>query len=167
MTTNPSRLSFLTRHLIWIAGITAALATGCKPPPSAPPPSAPPATAPSGTAATPVATPEATTAQQATAVNDDGLPAEVIKNYEELIRLTAEYNARAEKITDRQTYSEQSGSLAELENELSNYVQYMESTEATLTAAQRAILDSKYYVRAKPLIDAKRQHKMRLLNLVQ
>ena len=144
--------------------VAAALLGGCKPPPAAQPPAA---TGASSTTAAPATTAATSAAQATTTEMVDGLPAKVIENYEQLIKLTADYNARAEKITDRQAYLEQSGALAEIENELSFYVEYMEATEPTLSAAQRATLDSKYYTKAKPLIDAKRQHKMRLVDLAQ
>jgi hypothetical protein len=154
------------------ASLVVAPLLGCKPPPpsaqspSAQPPAAQaPAAANSAGNSSPPAT--KTPGKQAEGATIDGLPAKVVENVEQVIKLTAEYNARAEKITDRQTYLEQSDSLAALENELSDYVQYMEAVEPTLTATQQATLDSKYFSRAKPLIDAKRQHKMRLLALLQ
>ena len=169
MVTLPQTPCFLLGKCAWTTELAATvLLCGCKPPP--PTPAAQPAATASATsnAPEPANTPPATTdSPPAATAMVDGLPADVIENYEQLIKLTAEYNARAEKITDRQTYVEQSGSLAELENELSFYVEFMEAAEAKLSAAQRATLDSKYYTRAKPLIDAKRQHKMRLLSLVQ
>lgn len=150
-----------------VAALTATL-SGCKPPPPTSPPNVvtqqPAVAAPAAGGAAPAA---ATPAKEPQEELIDGLPKAVVENVEQVIKLTAEYNLRAEKITDRQTYLDQSASLAELENELSNYVQYMESIEPTLTAAQQATLDSKYFSRAKPLIDAKRQHKMRLLALLQ
>jgi hypothetical protein len=140
---------------------------GCKPPPAIQPAAAPQpgaASTPAAGASAPAAPAPSNESQEETI---DGLPKKVVENVEQVIKLTAEYNARAEKITDRQAYLDQSGSLAELENELSDYVQYMESVESTLTPAQQATLDSKYFSRAKPLIDAKRMHKMRMLALVQ
>ena len=155
---------FLSRISAAAVILLAVSLAGCKPPPPAVQPAAgpqQPATPPQN----PQPTATAPSGQQAEEATIDGLPAKVVENVEQVIKLTAEYNARAEKITDRQSYLEQSGSLAELENELSDYVQHMEAIEPTLTAAQRATLDSKYFSRAKPLIDAKRQHKMRLVAL--
>ena len=149
------------------ASLVVAPLLGCKPPP--PSTQSPSAQAPAATNPAAKNSPPATgtPGKQAEGATIDGLPAKLVENVEQVIRLTAEYNARAEKITDRQTYVDQSGSLAELESELSDYGLYIDAVEKTLTAAQQATLDSKYYSKAKPLIDAKRQHKMRLLALLQ
>ena len=161
--------------VFWVtvaAGCFATSLPGCKPPPPVPqapaaanPAATNPAAANSGAANSPPQTASSETTPASAA--QDELPAKVVENLEQLIKLTVEYNARAEKITDRQTYIDQSGSLSELELELSSYVEYMESVEATLTPAQQAALDRQYVARAKPLIEAKRQHRMRLLSLVQ
>jgi hypothetical protein len=144
------------------AGLALTMMLGCKPPA---PSSQPPAGASQASTTIPADAKAAVgVAEKLTA---DGLPAKLIENVEQVIKLTAEYNARAEKITDRQTYIDQSGSLAELENELSLYGQLVDAAESRLTPAQQATLDSKYFVRAKPLIDAKRQHKERMLGLLQ
>lgn len=160
MTRNLSAMNgSVARWAASCACLLAGLMLGCKPPPpGAKVQAVPQAAEPSGAPAAEKTAPEA-------AATVDGLPAKLVENVEQLIKLTAEYNARAEKITDRQTYLAQSGSLAELENELSNYVQYVEAIAPTLTSAQQATLDSKHFSRAKPLIDAKRQHKERMLAL--
>ena len=156
-------------------GLCLAFLLGCQPPPPVVQPASPTTTAtPAASQPTnPEVAPTTRSSEPtigdvaAAKANDEQLPAELVEKVEQLIKLTTEYNARAEKITDRQTYLDESGSLAELDNELSDYVQYVESAEPKLTLAQRATLDSKYFSRAKPLIEAKRKHKMRLVSLIQ
>jgi hypothetical protein len=156
------RLFWLSAESVVAVSLLAASLAGCKPPP----PAARPTVAPNPAVAN--SPPHAGIAgKEAEGATVDGLPAKLVENVEQVIRLTAEYNARAEKITDRQTYVDQSGSLAKLESELSDYGLYIAAVEKTLTAAQQATLDSKYFSRAKPLIDAKKQHKERMLSLLQ
>lgn len=93
--------------------LRAAIALGCKPPPTR-------QSSPlNGPAVHSDATSNTVAAESKPLVGaNDVLPAKLVENVEQLIKFTAEYNARAEKIIDRPMYLNQSGSLAELGSEL-------------------------------------------------
>jgi hypothetical protein len=91
-----------------------------------------------------------------------------MNDVEELIRLTAEYNALAAKVVSPDDFRRHAAELQAIEERLAVCVAAVTFGEANLPPAERQAFDNRYYAtRALPLIEAKRAHQRRFKALLE
>ena len=92
----------------------------------------------------------------------------LIQKVNDLIRSNKEYIALAETIKTAEEFKKSSDELSRIEQESSSLVEDIMIAEAKLSAAQQAEFTSKYYdALAKPTIELKKQHSVRVQALVR
>jgi hypothetical protein len=101
------------------------------------------------------------------AANDSsGIPPELIKQVNELVRLTKEYNAIAAKVQTLDDYKQHADALRALDEQLEPYVTGLAVEQEKLQPAARAEFERKYYEGlAKPIIEEKFAHTRRFATL--
>jgi hypothetical protein len=181
-------VEFLRQRAAWLAlmMVAALVTTGCEPPPKAAPAGAGPSGAGQGSGApagnAPAASPNTPTppagvptppdsgaapAAGTPAANDSsGIPPELIKQVNELVRLTKEYNAIAAKVQTLDDYKQHADALRALDEQLEPYVTGLAVEQEKLQPAARAEFERKYYEGlAKPIIEEKFAHTRRFATL--
>lgn len=166
--------------LLSLVAATALATWGCEPPPKTAP-STPAPGAGQGSGATsdnapavspntptpPAGVPTPSDSGAVPSANDTGgIPPELIKQVEELVRLTKEYNSIAATIQTRDDYVKNLDKLSALDEQLQPYVLGLEVDQAKLSPAARAEFDRKYFEGlAKPVVEEKRGHMRRFPTL--
>ena len=96
-----------------------------------------------------------------------GIPAELVRKVDALVRLTAEYDELAAGVTDVESYKRHRDELSRIENELAPVVEDVMIGEAKLTAAEKARFQREHYeARARPLVEARAAHRRRIDQLL-
>jgi hypothetical protein len=124
-------------------------------------------TATVGPPSQPAVTGQSQAVKPATA-DSSAISPELVQKVNDLIRSNKEYIALAESIKTLDDYKKNADELSRIEQESSSLVEDVMIAEAKLTAAQKAEFTSKYYESlAKPTIDLKKQHTMRMQSLLR
>jgi hypothetical protein len=181
-------VEFLRQRAAWLAliAVAAFVTTGCEPPPKATPAGTAPSGAGQGSGApagnAPAASPNTPTppagvptpsdsgaapaAGTSAAGDSSGIPPELIKQVNELVRLTKEYNAIAAKVQTLDDYKKHADALNALDEQLQPYVTGVPIEQEKLPPAARAEFERKYYEGlAKPVIEEKFAHTRRFQTL--
>ena len=107
------------------------------------------------------------TAAPSTQSAASGIPAELVRNVDALVRLTAEYNELAAGVTDVESYKRHRDELSRIENELAPVVEDVMIAESKLPAAEKARFQREHYeARARPLVEAQAAHRRRIDQLL-
>ena len=105
----------------------------------------------------------ATNNQSATAI-----PPELIQKVNDLIQVNKEYIALAGTVQTLDDYKKNADGLRSIEERCSSLVEDVMIGEGKLSAAQKGEFTSKYYDSlAKPTIDEKKRHMMRIQSLLR
>ena len=106
-------------------------------------------------------------AQPATS-SPSAISPELIQKVDDLIRVNKEYIALAETVKTLDDYKQNADALRSIEERSSSLVEDVMIAEAKLSTAQKAEFTSKYYeALAKPTIDEKKRHTMRIQSLLR
>jgi len=93
---------------------------------------------------------------------------ELIQKVNDLISVNKEYIALAETVQTLEDYKKNADALRSIEERSSSLVEDVMIGEAKLSTAQKAEFTSKYYeALAKPTIDEKKRHTMRIQSLLR